>query len=52
MAKYHIRYEKCGGTWYFDIYTKLLFFGWVFFERCNTHDYVVERLKELNNEIS
>lgn len=46
--KYYIRYELMGGKWYYMIYRKFRF-SHMFYERWDTPESAVERLKELQN---
>ena len=47
--KYEIKYCPMGGEWYYMIYRKILCFS-VFYERWNTAEKAVKRIKELRDE--
>ena len=47
--RFHIRYEKMGGEWYYMIYQSCWLVGDLFVERCNTPETAIVRLEELKN---
>ena len=49
MKRYYIRYEPMAGEWYYMIYFKSWLLGHMFFERWNTPEKAIIRLKELNH---